>query len=138
MSPSRFPENLSAVSDEQCETFHQDLKTMKTRYQGRSDLPVNHPQSQSKRIGLLDLGPNYRRSKGVRAERGDVKGHGGSVRALLGRRGELSCSPNSIRRHAQRFTGCLGDQISVKWRIRAGFGGGKNLPETGSRNENRF
>ena len=33
----RFPENLGAVSDEQGEWFHQDLKTMEERYQGRWD-----------------------------------------------------------------------------------------------------
>ena len=33
----RFPENLGAVSDEQGERFHQDLKTMEERYQGRWD-----------------------------------------------------------------------------------------------------
>jgi len=30
-----FPENLSAVSDEQGERIHQDLKIMEVRYQGR-------------------------------------------------------------------------------------------------------
>ena len=30
-----FPENLGAVSDEQGERFHQDIRTMETRYQGR-------------------------------------------------------------------------------------------------------
>ena len=29
-----FPENLGAVSDEQGERFHQDIRTMETRYQG--------------------------------------------------------------------------------------------------------
>ena len=29
-----FPENLKAVSDEQGEHFHKDIKTMETRYQG--------------------------------------------------------------------------------------------------------
>ncbi|XP_076367169.1 uncharacterized protein LOC143255416 [Tachypleus tridentatus] len=33
----RFPENPGAVSDEQGERFHQDLKTMEERYQGRWD-----------------------------------------------------------------------------------------------------
>ena len=33
----RFPENLDAVSDEQGEWFHQDIKEMETRYQGRWD-----------------------------------------------------------------------------------------------------
>ncbi|KAK4327299.1 hypothetical protein Pmani_002240 [Petrolisthes manimaculis] len=33
----RFPENLGVVSDEQGERFHQDLKTMEDRYQGRWD-----------------------------------------------------------------------------------------------------
>ena len=32
-----FPENLGAVSDEQGERFHQDIKVMETRYQGRWD-----------------------------------------------------------------------------------------------------
>ena len=31
----RFPENLSDVSEEQGERFHQDIKTMEERYQGR-------------------------------------------------------------------------------------------------------
>ena len=34
---NRFPENLGAVSDEQDEWFHQELKTMEERYQGRWD-----------------------------------------------------------------------------------------------------
>ena len=34
---NRFPENLGAVSDEQGEWFHQELKTMEERYQGRWD-----------------------------------------------------------------------------------------------------
>ena len=33
----RFPENLGSMSDEQGKRFHQDLKEMKTRYQGRWD-----------------------------------------------------------------------------------------------------
>ena len=33
----RFPENLGSVSDEQGERFHQDIKMMETRYQGRWD-----------------------------------------------------------------------------------------------------
>lgn len=32
-----FPENLGAVSDEQGERFHQDIKTIERRYQGRWD-----------------------------------------------------------------------------------------------------
>ena len=31
----RFPENLGDVSDEQGERFHQDIKVMEERYQGR-------------------------------------------------------------------------------------------------------
>ena len=33
----KFPENLGDVSDEQGERFHQYIKTMKKRYQGRCD-----------------------------------------------------------------------------------------------------
>ena len=33
-----FPENLGAVSDEQGERFHQDIKVMEERYQGRWDV----------------------------------------------------------------------------------------------------
>ena len=33
----RFPENLGAMSDEQGERFHQDIKEMETKYQGRWD-----------------------------------------------------------------------------------------------------
>ena len=33
----RFPENLGDVSDEQGERFHQDIKEMEIRYQGRWD-----------------------------------------------------------------------------------------------------
>ena len=33
----RFPENLGDTSDEQGERFHQDLKIMKDRYQGKWD-----------------------------------------------------------------------------------------------------
>ena len=32
-----FPENLGAVSDEQGKRFHQDIKIMEQRYQGRWD-----------------------------------------------------------------------------------------------------
>ena len=32
-----FPENCGDVSDEQCERFHQDIKVMEERYQGRWD-----------------------------------------------------------------------------------------------------
>lgn len=32
-----FPENLGDVSDEMGERFHQDIRTMETRYQGRWD-----------------------------------------------------------------------------------------------------
>ena len=32
---ARFPENLSDVSDEQGERFHQDISNMEVRYQGR-------------------------------------------------------------------------------------------------------
>lgn len=32
-----FPKNLGAVSDEQGERFHQDVRTIETRYQGRWD-----------------------------------------------------------------------------------------------------
>jgi len=31
----KFPENLGDVSDEQGERFHQDIKAMEERYQGR-------------------------------------------------------------------------------------------------------
>ena len=31
----KFPSNLGAVSDEQGERFHQDIKVMEERYQGR-------------------------------------------------------------------------------------------------------
>jgi hypothetical protein len=33
-----FPENLGAVSEEQGERFHQDIKEMKRRYQGWWDV----------------------------------------------------------------------------------------------------
>lgn len=33
----KFPENLGAVSDEQGERFHQDMRQMEERYQGRWD-----------------------------------------------------------------------------------------------------
>ena len=33
----RFPENLGDYSEEQGERFHQDIKTMEERYQGRWD-----------------------------------------------------------------------------------------------------
>ena len=33
----RFPENLGSMSDEQGERFHQDIKEMESRYQGRWD-----------------------------------------------------------------------------------------------------
>ena len=33
----RFPENLGELSEEQGERFHQDIKVMEERYQGRWD-----------------------------------------------------------------------------------------------------
>ena len=36
----RFPENLGAMSDEQGERFHQDIKEMEARYQGHWDATV--------------------------------------------------------------------------------------------------
>ena len=36
----RFPKNLGAMSNEQEERFHQDIKKMKTRYQGRWDVAM--------------------------------------------------------------------------------------------------
>lgn len=33
----RFPENLGDFSEEQGERFHQDIRTMEERYQGRWD-----------------------------------------------------------------------------------------------------
>ena len=36
----RFPENLGDVSDEQGERFHQDIKVMEERYQGRWDKKI--------------------------------------------------------------------------------------------------
>ena len=35
-----FPENRGDVSDEQGERFHQDIKTMEERYQGRWDIKM--------------------------------------------------------------------------------------------------
>nr|CAH7743872.1 unnamed protein product [Callosobruchus chinensis] len=34
----RFPENLGDMSEEQGERFHQDIKIMEDRYQGRWDI----------------------------------------------------------------------------------------------------
>ena len=55
-----FPENLGAMSEEQGEHFHQDLKTVEKRYQGRWDenimayycwgLKRNETGSHSRRI----------------------------------------------------------------------------------------
>ena len=36
----QFPENLDDVSNEQSERFHQDIKTMEERYQGRWDIKL--------------------------------------------------------------------------------------------------
>ena len=36
----QFPENLDDVSNEQSERFHQDIKTMEERYQGRWDIKM--------------------------------------------------------------------------------------------------
>jgi len=36
----RFPENLGNTSDEEGERFHQKLKIMEDRYQGRKDIPM--------------------------------------------------------------------------------------------------
>ena len=48
----RFPENLVSMSDEQGERFHQDLKEIETRYQGRWDcwnLKRNLPAAEHSR-----------------------------------------------------------------------------------------
>ena len=37
---NRFPENLGDVSDKQGERFHQGIKTMEERYQGRWDIEM--------------------------------------------------------------------------------------------------
>ena len=37
---NQFPENLGDVSDEQGERFHQDIKTIEERYQGRWDIKM--------------------------------------------------------------------------------------------------
>ena len=34
----RFPENFGDTSEEQGQRFHQDIKTMEDRYQGRWDI----------------------------------------------------------------------------------------------------
>ena len=47
----RFPANCGDVSDEQVERFHQDIKEMETRYQGRSNdgiLLLEHQTRQPK------------------------------------------------------------------------------------------
>ena len=36
----RFPENLGTMNDKQVESFHQDIKEMETRYQGRWDAAI--------------------------------------------------------------------------------------------------
>ena len=36
----KFPENLGAMSDEQGERFHQDMRQMEERYQGRWDAVI--------------------------------------------------------------------------------------------------
>ncbi|GBN52704.1 hypothetical protein AVEN_65028-1 [Araneus ventricosus] len=36
----RFPENLGAYSEEQSERFHQDVRDIERRYQGRRDVNV--------------------------------------------------------------------------------------------------
>jgi hypothetical protein len=36
-----FPPNLRTVSEEQGERFHQDMKNVERRYQGRWDVRVN-------------------------------------------------------------------------------------------------
>jgi hypothetical protein len=36
----RFPENLGDLNEEQGERFHQDIKTMEARYQGRWEAHV--------------------------------------------------------------------------------------------------
>lgn len=59
----KFPENLGAFSEEQGERFHQDIKVMETRYQGRWDehmmadfcwmLKRDTPKENRKRKALL-------------------------------------------------------------------------------------
>ena len=54
-----FPENLGAVSDEQGERFHQDIKVMEKRYEGRWDVNMmadycwnlkrDHPTAEHRR-----------------------------------------------------------------------------------------
>ena len=57
-----YPENLGSVSDEQGERFHHDIKVIKCRYQGRSDIHMmadycwslirHKPQAPHKRKAL--------------------------------------------------------------------------------------
>lgn len=58
----KFPENLGSVSDEQGERFHQDMRDMEERYQGRWDknmmadycwsIKRDHPNMQHRRKAL--------------------------------------------------------------------------------------
>ncbi|GBM51340.1 hypothetical protein AVEN_110798-1 [Araneus ventricosus] len=42
-----FPENLGEISEEQSERFHQDIKEMKRRYQGKWNLRLDDTKRQS-------------------------------------------------------------------------------------------
>jgi hypothetical protein len=48
-----FPENLSAVSEEQGERFHQDIKEMERRYQGRWNVNMMGDYCWTRNLGNL-------------------------------------------------------------------------------------
>ena len=50
----QFPENLGDLSDEQGERFHQDIKTMEERYQGRWDIKMMRNYCWNLKRDVLD------------------------------------------------------------------------------------
>jgi hypothetical protein len=68
-----FPENLGAVSEEQGERFHQDIKEMQTRYQGRWN--VNMMRDYCWLLHRDDPQAKYKRKSTKRSFEGKRKRH---------------------------------------------------------------
>ncbi|GFT02667.1 hypothetical protein TNCV_3690721 [Trichonephila clavipes] len=68
----RFLQNLGDFSEEQGERFHQDLRTMEERYQGRSGLSIGPLEVGTQGPGALDLIESKSPSLDPKAPRGLV------------------------------------------------------------------
>jgi hypothetical protein len=70
-----FPPNLGAVSEEQGERFHQELKDVERRYQGRRD--VNMMADYCWSIARDDPSREHSRTSRTQIQRGREKGDRG-------------------------------------------------------------